>query len=214
MAQRKIPLFFLQFTLHVWSFLDMHEMTQVIDFLCAHFRQCCKQRAVSRLGLGKINPHLVHTTFSFFLVQSLVLLANSIANAFVFHELFFAIQFSSKQFFWRIIFRKLRKIIFNLNQNFQFQLCNFFLSKMISIRISSMPINFVIYQSLKFEFLFFAFSRLKKKEIWVVVGFALNEGLFSFAKRNLCNIPFFIKMIFETSSVMLWKCIFKISNRD
>lgn len=56
--------------------------------------------------------------------------------------LFFAIQYSSKQFFSRIIFRKLRKIIFNLNRNFQFQL---FSSKMISLRISSMPINFVIY---------------------------------------------------------------------
>lgn len=126
MAQRKIPLFFLQFTLHVWSFLDMHEMTQVIDFLCAHFRQCCKQRAVSRLGLGKINPHLVHTTFSFFLVQSLVLLANSIANAFVFYELFFAIQFSSKQFFWRIIFWKLRKIIFNLKSKFSISILQLF----------------------------------------------------------------------------------------
>lgn len=90
MVQRKILLFFLQFTLHVWSFLDMHEVTQVIDFLCAHFRQCCKQRAVSRLGLGKINPHLVHTTFSFFLVQSLVLLANPIADAFVFYYYYFS----------------------------------------------------------------------------------------------------------------------------
>lgn len=90
----------------------MHEVTQVIDFLCAHFRQCCKQRAVSRLGLGKINSHLVHTTFSFFLVQSLVLLANSIADAFVFYYYYFS---RIETIFFKNHFSKIAK------DNFQFE---------------------------------------------------------------------------------------------
>lgn len=127
MVQRKIPLFFLQFTLHVWSFLDMREMAQVIDFLCAHFRQCCKQRAVSWAwkdqSISRAHDILIFPcSIPLSSLQILLLMRLSSVNyisRFNFHR---------NNFFSRIIFRK----------TIHFQLLS---SKMIS----NVPINFLIY---------------------------------------------------------------------